>query len=115
MQDDTFELINDDEPGSMAPRVIRPIREDLTVAGQPAILASVQPPFTGGAWGASESEIILVSRTRDVSIHDMTARDFEHRRRVHVLRYKGAAPEIPTELSREDVSIQFWGLLRRPR
>jgi hypothetical protein len=68
-----FQLSNDDEPGSLAPRRLRVTRLGLTVAGKPTVLASVKPPFTGNGWGVGTMRVLLVSRTRGRSIEDIIA------------------------------------------
>jgi hypothetical protein len=85
------------------------VRQGLTFAGQPAVLASVEPSLTGDGWGAGTSQALLVSRTRGVSIDEMVGDERQRPARLHVCRYLGASAQIPSEVPRSDVSLEFWG------
>ena len=106
-----FQLTNDDEPGKMSPRRLRVVGLDKTVSGQPAVVGRVDPPLTGDGWGNGTSDVLLISRSRGVSISEIVIDADKRPARVYVCRYRGELPEVPDDMGREDVSIEFWGLL----
>jgi hypothetical protein len=104
-------LSNDDEPGKLARRELTVTREGLNVGGQEAVLASVDPPLIGNGWGNGTTSVLLASRTRGVTIGQMLDDPSSRPGRVFVLRYLGDATQLPDSIGRDDVSIEFWGLL----
>ena len=107
----TFRLTNDDEPRKLAPRLLLITRPGLSIEGQPAVAASVDPPLTGNGWGDGTSEVILVSRTRGVSIDEIINDKRLRPARVYVCRYVGQEADLPPELPQAEVEIGFWGKL----
>jgi hypothetical protein len=104
-------LTNDDEPGRIGLRSVRIERTDLQVGDQQAALARVDPPLTGNGWGNGTSDVVLVSRTRGVSIQQIIDEPARRPGRVFVCRYLGDAAQLPSSVGRSDVAIEFWGLL----
>jgi hypothetical protein len=112
MQDMGLELCDDDEPTKRGRRFVTVTRTGLDVAGQQAVLASVNPPLAGNGWGTGTSLVILVSRTRGVTINQMTSDPSHRPARVFVCRYLGDFERMPTTISRSDIRVEFWGLLK---
>jgi hypothetical protein len=105
MPSSRLRLTNDDEPTSLAPRSMEIVREGFVVGENPAVLASVEPPLE---FGALVPAVLLISRTRGVSIDEMVDRAAG---RVYVCQYVGDSDPIPDRLSRDDLKILFWGLI----
>lgn len=104
-------LTNDDEPGKLSPRTVSIRRTDLTVEGQDAALAMVDPALKGDGWGDGTSLVILIARIRGVSVRQVIDEPERRPGRVFVCRYLGDASQMPVNLARSDVHIEFWGLL----
>lgn len=109
---DVLHLTNDDEPARLARRNVRIRSTDLMLGDQRAAVASVDPPLAGGGSGSGTSTVVLVSRTRGVTIQQIIDEPARRPARVFVCRYLGDIKRIPKSISRADVSIEFWGLLQ---
>jgi hypothetical protein len=106
-----LQLTNDDEPGKLTPRNVSVERTDLKIGDHDAALASVDPPLAGNGWGGGTSSRVLVSRVRGVSIKQITNDPLQRPGRVFVCRYIDNINRIPVNITRDDVAIEFWGLL----
>jgi hypothetical protein len=103
-----FYLINDDEPGSFKRRVARVTRDNVRLGEQAGVMVTIEPPIEnlkGGPLGAA----LLLPRHVGVSVKDLRG-GAKRPVSVFVCRVLDRAKETENQLSKEDVSISFWGL-----
>lgn len=106
----TLFLINDDAPKQFPARVLKVLREDVRLNGQPGIVVRVEPPIEHAA-GGPLATALLVPRHRHVNVDDLSGGTLARPACVFVCRFDGDAEGLPNELGRDDVSIVFWGLV----
>ena len=103
-------LINDDEPRQFTARRLTIIRDDVRVDQKPGIVVRIDPPIDQAA-GGPLATALLVPRHRDIGIQDLRQGRMPKPVSVFVCRLRGEPHELGGELTGNDVSIAFWGLV----
>lgn len=108
----TLYLINDDQPGAFKRRLATIVRK-IRVGPHEAVLVTIQPPIrtVSNARGHPLDAAIFVPRRRNVSIDDVLLDELQRSTSVFVCEPKVDLTEEQAELSADDVTILFWGLI----
>jgi hypothetical protein len=103
-------LINDDEPKQVARRLVRVIRDDVRIGNQQGLVVTLDPPIENVPGGTLQTAI-LAPRHRDDLVGDFRRGSVRKPASVFVLRFAGSWEDLPKEITKEQVSIVFWGRL----
>jgi hypothetical protein len=104
-----FYLINDDQPGNFRRRVARVTRDDVRLGEQAGVMVAIEPPIENLKGGPLDTALLL-PRHIGTSVDDLRSGAI-HPVSVFVCRVLERAKETERQLSKEDVSISFWGLV----
>ena len=108
-------LVDDDQPDQFEARELTVLRDDVQVAGKPALVVRIHPPIAGAS-GGSLKEALLVARHANVQMQEIRDGRVAGRASVFVCRFKGEHESLPVRVGKDDVSIVFWGrVLDSPR
>ena len=102
-----FYLIDDDQPSSFKRRVARVIRDDVVHGQQAGVVVSIEPPLDNLKGGPLRTALLL-PRHVGVSVDELRS-GAKRPVSVFVCRVLEEAKETERQLSKEDVSISFWG------
>jgi hypothetical protein len=103
-------VFNYDQPESFPPSKVAITRHGMQVGSRGAVGVELDPPIPGLSSGPL-LEAVLVSR-REVEISAFLATDPRPGLAVYVCRYPaGGIDSAPEHLERDDLRIEFWGLL----
>ena len=101
-------LVNDDEPSQFQARRVGILRDDVSLEGKPGLLVSIEPPI-GATAGGPLARALLVPRHGDVDVDALRHGEVARPASVFVCRLESEVTEPVQALTRDDVSIVFWG------
>src|ERR1700674_277123 len=104
-----FFLIDDDQPSSFKRRVARVTHDDVRLGEQAGVIVTIEPPIENLKDGPLQTALLL-PRHIGTSVDDLRS-GAKRPASVFVCRVLQKAKETERQLSKEDVSISFWGLV----